>query len=125
MSATETIQTQYGETEIQVYDCDSCGNRVAYDETVEFTLGDRQGRACEVCADEGPVSFPPSVDILLQPAEDPLFCIVVWPLMFIFGTLDLAFGSAADTISEMATGILGTLLWVVGPLLLLLHFGIL
>jgi len=58
MSDTETVQTTYGDVEIDVVDCDSCGNRVAKDDTVEFTIGDREGRACRHCEGEGPVSFP-------------------------------------------------------------------
>jgi len=57
-SKTETVQTTYGDVEIDVVDCDSCGNRVAKDDTVEFTIGDREGRACSHCESEGPVSFP-------------------------------------------------------------------
>jgi hypothetical protein len=58
---SHTISTQYGEAEINVYECDSCGNTIAYENTVEFTLGDREGRACEHCAETGPISFPERV----------------------------------------------------------------
>jgi len=54
---SHTVSTQYGETTIDVYECDSCGNTVAHENTVKFTLGDREGRACEHCADTGPIGF--------------------------------------------------------------------
>lgn len=54
----ESIKTPYGETTIETYDCDSCGNTVAYEDTVEFTIGDTEGRACEHCEENGPISFP-------------------------------------------------------------------
>jgi hypothetical protein len=58
MSKTETVQTAYGETEIEVVECDSCGTTISTEQAREFTLGDREGHACEHCVDEGPISFP-------------------------------------------------------------------
>jgi len=69
MSDTHTVQTIYGETEIETYDCDSCGQTVPYDETVEFTIGSRSGRACEMCETEGPISTPAKVLELSEPAD--------------------------------------------------------
>ena len=41
-----TVETVYGTATIDIYECDSCGNEVAYENTVKFTIGDREGRAC-------------------------------------------------------------------------------
>lgn len=83
---TQTVQTEYGEATIETYDCDSCGNTVAYEETVEFTIGDREGRACSHCDDNGPISFPQNVREWSLP-EDPddyapptLFSILIAPI---------------------------------------------
>jgi hypothetical protein len=69
-SEQHTVNTQYGETTIEVYECDSCGNVVAYENTVEFTLGNRSGRACEHCAENGPISFPERVVEWSLPANN-------------------------------------------------------
>lgn len=68
---TKTVQTEYGEATIETYDCDSCGNTVAYEETVEFTIGDREGRACSHCDDNGPISFPQKVVKQVWDVEEP------------------------------------------------------
>ena len=58
MSQTKTVQTAYGDVDVEVVECDSCGNTIGKDEAREFTLGEREGYACEHCVDEGPISFP-------------------------------------------------------------------
>ena len=55
------VETVYGDYEIETYECDSCGNVVAYEHTVPFTIGDTEGRACEHCEENGPISFPKRV----------------------------------------------------------------
>lgn len=55
---TKTIESIHGPVEVEVVDCDSCGTTVRADATVPFTLGDREGVACENCYDDGPISFP-------------------------------------------------------------------
>ena len=62
MAKTETVATQYGETTIEVVDCDSCGTTIAKDDASEFTLGDRDGWACQHCVDDGPLSFPEKIE---------------------------------------------------------------
>lgn len=58
MSKTQTAHTAHGQVEYEVVECDSCGTNVLPDETVVFTIGDREGVACKMCEDSGPVSLP-------------------------------------------------------------------
>ena len=58
---TQTVETVYGTATIETYECDSCSNVVPYEETVEFRIGEREGRACVHCEAEGPVSWPRKV----------------------------------------------------------------
>jgi hypothetical protein len=95
MSQTKTVQTTYGDVEVEVVECDSCGNTIGKDEAREFTLGNREGHACEHCVDEGPISFPSKYGSLdMGESEDgrfPRFLLwapVVIPLLMIFGPFD-------------------------------------
>lgn len=65
---TETVETAYGSVDVELAECDSCGNRVRADKTVPFEIGDREGRACEHCRDEGPMSFPEEMGISASPS---------------------------------------------------------
>lgn len=56
---TKTVQTIHGDVEVQLTECDSCGNEVRVEETVPFQLGSREGVACkEYCVENGPLNFP-------------------------------------------------------------------
>jgi hypothetical protein len=59
---THTAATAYGEVEIEVVECASCGTTVARDSAEPFRIGEdpavREGWACEHCATEGPAGFP-------------------------------------------------------------------
>jgi len=59
---THTAATAYGEIEVEVVECASCGAEVARDSAEPFTIGEdpvvREGWACEHCATEGPADFP-------------------------------------------------------------------
>jgi len=68
MTKTKTIHHEYGEKEIEVVECDSCGQEVAKDESYAFLMTkghswvvggniDVDGWACEHCA-ENPISYP-------------------------------------------------------------------
>lgn len=121
---TKTIQTEYGDATIDVYDCDSCGNTVAYEDTVEFTIGNRDGRACSHCRDEGPLSFPEKVTSWAF--EDPDGYSLI--LEFIFTPLCIPFTVPClldEPTSEIGwyekgyvVGALSTLVWTVATLLL-------
>ena len=95
MSQTKTVQTTYGDVEVEVVECDSCGNTISKDEAREFTLGNREGHACEHCVDEGPISFPSKYGSLDMGKTDegrfPRF--LFWapvdiPLVMIFGPFE-------------------------------------
>jgi len=67
MTKTKTIHHEYGTTEIEVVECDSCGREIEKDEAYYFIMrntkmkdeftGQTEGWACEHCVDN-PISFP-------------------------------------------------------------------
>ena len=114
----KTVDTPYGETTIEVVECDSCGNTVSKNDTVEFTLGDRTGRACEHCYDNGPISFPERVTEWALPSDEIngtshglLFHIALYPLD---APIEIVAGFTGDDefAQGYATGIISTLVWV-------------
>jgi len=113
-----TVQTQYGEATIKTYECDSCGNRVAYENTVEFSIGDRDGRACEHCEQNGPISFPERVREWALPkdgAVDNEWSVVPYTLLFpLFAPVLLIDGLHTDGdvfSSGYATALISTVVW--------------
>jgi len=116
----KTVDTPYGETTIEVVECDSCGNTVSKDDTVEFTLGDREGRACEHCYDSGPVSFPEGV---LKKRDFSRRLGISYILLFPIFLIPTLSGSIRGDKkhSYVMLGIIATLVWVVLPLVILLH----
>lgn len=62
MTKTKTIHTEYGEKEIEVVTCDSCGQKADKDEAYKFSIGEpltfTDGWACEHCATNEPAGFP-------------------------------------------------------------------
>lgn len=107
--STKTVQTAYGETTIEVVECDSCGAEVAKDDALEFTLGEREGRACEHCYDSGPISFPTS-------ATDEGY---IQTIISTTATLPRQFWKAVNAPAtssrtpEFAYGVIATLAWLV------------
>jgi len=92
MVETKTVETEYGTAEIEVVECDSCGNTVGKEDAKEFTIADREGWACEYCAENGPLSFPDEARKFALPPDgdrDFLFWIgsspILLPLVTIFG----------------------------------------
>jgi hypothetical protein len=84
MVETKTVETEYGTAEIEVVECDSCGNTVGKEEAKEFTIADRKGWACEYCAENGPLSFPEKVRKFALPSDgnaNTLFFIVSSPVL--------------------------------------------
>jgi hypothetical protein len=59
---THTVDTIYGEAEIEVVECSSCETEIAKAEAEPFTIGEgvdeRSGWACDHCASEGPADYP-------------------------------------------------------------------
>jgi len=123
MTDTETIQTAYGDVEIETVDCDSCGQTIGKDDANEFTLSDREGHACDHCVDNGPISFPPTVDFNVEPAEEYWLGVLLWPAGMIFISMDYHTDKAPKRLKEWHAGAVGALLWTT-LLLLLLHFGV-
>ncbi len=114
---TETVETAYGDVEVELAECDSCGNQVRVEDTVEFTIGNREGLACEYCRDEGPMSFPERHGIDVETGPDLFgFVIPLSPLMAgaILYTLDED-TDADDAI--MAAMFLGGMFWLTVGLL--------
>jgi len=121
---TETIETQYGTVEVETVTCDSCGQRIGKEEAHDFTIGDREGYACDHCVDDGPLSFPPSVDFNVEPAEEYWLGVLLWPAGMIFISMDYHTDKAPKRLKEWHGGAVGALLWTTLPLLLLLYFGV-
>lgn len=100
---TETVETVYGDVEVSLVDCDSCGNPVRKRDAVEFSIGGRDGWACEHCEEEGPLSFPERVGL-----EEPPFLWLIFavfaPLVFI---LCIGFMADPDTDTEDVHPFLG------------------
>ncbi|AGM11133.1 hypothetical protein M196_gp41 [Halorubrum tailed virus 4] len=95
MSQTKTVQTAYGDVDVEVVECDSCGNTIGKDEAREFTLGNREGHACEHCVGEGPISFPSKYGSFdMGESSDGRFLnFLVWapvviPLLMMFGPFE-------------------------------------
>ena len=127
MSDTDTyeVETQFGSAEIETHVCDSCGNRVAYENTVEFNIGKREGRACKHCESEGPVSWPrKTLDFFKADIDyrDTLLGVFFTPLatMVIF---DKAFTHNRDFEKGVLFGWLVMLIWIVSPLTFYIIFG--
>jgi len=120
---TKTVQTAYGDTTIEVVECDSCGAEVAKDDVVKFTLGDRDGWACEHCYDSGPVGFPEKVTEWSYPSYKNNGNIVALPFHTMFYPIVApvhiidAFKHNNEFVQGNATGIISTLVWVVISLL--------
>jgi hypothetical protein len=121
---TKEVSTEYGTTTIQITDCDSCGNTVAKDEAVEFTIGDRSGHACEYCANNGPISFPEKVVEWSIPTDKygntgPAVVVFILsaPFFIIPIFYDAVFVEKLSNFSDgYFYGVLAVLLWVVLPL---------
>lgn len=118
MAKTETVATQYGETTIEVVDCDSCGTTIAKDDASEFTLGDRDGWACQHCVDDGPLSFPERTWNWIDPAKESaadlgiVGLIIFFPLMVLVG-MPAGFRSDSSTyLKGYATASLSYLIWL-------------
>lgn len=97
MTETKKVQTEYGTAEIEVVECNSCGNTVGKDDAAAFTIGDREGWACQHCVNEGPISFPKRVQEWRFPRAENgrggyksfffyiLFAVIILPIGTIIG----------------------------------------
>jgi len=118
---THTVETAYGEAEIETYDCDSCGTKVAYENTVHFQIGERKGRACQHCEDNGPISMPRKAFDVAIPDFDKssaFLALLFGPLTVFMLTLDFFENENDKTAKGALLGVLIALLWIVLPLTL-------
>jgi hypothetical protein len=122
---TKEVSTEYGTTTIEITDCDSCGNTVAKDEAVEFTIGDRSGHACEYCANNGPISFPEKFVEWSLPTDKfgntghvIAFFVMLAPVFLIPIFFDSIFAKKKKNYfaEGYIYGVVAVLLWVVLPL---------
>ena len=127
MSQTQTITTEYGDVQVETVECDSCGNTIARDAAHEFTIGSRDGHACDYCVENGPISFPEKVYRLTTPTDELpsphdadlglLFHLGVAPLILPIQTF-LGVYDGNEFEQGYATAIITILLWVGVPLLI-------
>ena len=118
---TQNIETEYGTATIETYDCDSCGNTVAYENTVKFTIGETEGRACEYCEKNGPISFPKRALEFAWPSDGVFglgwniaLAFLILPVAVFYGFTD----DATDFVEGYATAVISILVWVGIPALL-------
>jgi len=112
---THTVDTIYGEAEIEVVECSSCETEIAKAEAEPFTNGKgedkREGWACDHCASEGPADYP-----IAEQEEDRLVITAgAWPILFTFGVIDFAGGFSTpvpEHIRWYVTGAFGALVWI-------------
>jgi len=74
---TKTAETVHGSVEYETVECASCGNETVVDDAKDFQIGDREGKACEHCYKEGPISFPTGLPINQQGSY--LTTAFLWP----------------------------------------------
>lgn len=117
-----TINTQFGEATVEIYTCDSCGNDVAYENTVPFTIADREGRACEHCVETGPIGFPErAIEWVLPrdestPEEEGLgLFLPLAPIILPIATV-VGFRDGPQFFQGYATAVVTLLVWVLLPL---------
>lgn len=116
-SDTHTAATAYGEVEIEVVECASCGAEVAKADAEPFTIGDDtvicEGWACEICADIGPADYP-RTDTEVPLAVDVFFGVVFAPMLVAFGAFNYAaFRDPGDLGGRWyLIGVMGALFWM-------------
>lgn len=117
-----TVNTQFGEATVEIYECDSCGTDVAYENTVPFTIADREGRACEHCAETGPIGFPQRTIEWVLPRDESTSAEEGLGLFFFAAPIILpvatfvGFRNGPQFTQGYATAVVTLLLWVLLPL---------
>lgn len=112
---TETIQTVYGDVDAEVVECDSCGITVLEEDAKKFTIGDREGWACETCEDTGPAEFPEFEPVVGWNIPG----ILMMSLLFPVSALVAAKESSEKARFLFFTGAVGATAWTLGILWLL------
>jgi len=121
----ESVETVYGTVDVETVDCDSCGEAMLKEDANPFTIGDRDGYACDYCVREGPIGFPERVREYALPTDENGY---FWIYM-IFGPIFLP-GIILDAFSPVENdfdtgyfiGVSTIILWVGIPLLLIYVF---
>lgn len=126
-TGTKTVETAYGTAEFDMVECDSCGQEVPAEDAVDFTIGDREGDACQLCADDGPIDFPEKVYDSL-PLEVVPMGIAFWPALvvavaLVYGQEDVA-PEAEDFLTLMAVTSAGAVVWTVLAIFGALRLGV-
>ena len=117
MSKTKTTTTAHGEVQYKVVECDSCGANIMEGDEYEFTIGDRNGVACEHCVNEGPASFPEktyewSINNLSWDGKvDFLVILLLFPLLVPVSLIIAPTNSADDWDKGYATACFSAVLW--------------
>lgn len=122
-TTTQTVETAHGTVEYETVACDSCGQEIHEDDAREFTIGDREGVACEHCVDEGPAEFPAldrDFDGLINPTMVGLH-----PLLVAFGYIlwSIEPESIDGEMRKYFQGSIATIAWTV-PIAVGLHFAV-
>ena len=84
MVEKETVQTEYGDVEIEVGECDQCGQKVRADKLYEYEIDMedevRSGKVCEFCASMPVTNLP------------------LWKRIFVAGSMYEFFGAFATIV---------------------------
>lgn len=79
----EIASTPHGDIKYEVVECSSCGEEVRKKHATEFTLGDRDGWACDWCTENGPIEFRHrGAKTEGTGLAFTLFFALFWPLLF-------------------------------------------
>jgi len=116
---TQTAETVHGSVEYETVECASCGNETVKDDAKDFQIGDREGKACEHCYKEGPISFPEKAREWVLPDDGEetfpfflVFAVLVLPMATLVGFHP----NANDFTKGYATAVTTILLYTLGAL---------
>lgn len=115
MSERKIVHTAYGDIEIDVVECASCGNEVAKKDAVDFVIGDQEKLACQHCAEEGPINFPSQRKKFSIKNKDGfiLMSVLFAPVFIPISTLIGISNQSNDFSEGYATAVLSILTWTV------------
>ena len=117
---TEAVETVYGSVNVETVTCDSCGETMLKDDANDFSIGDREGHACDYCVREGPISFPERVrEYALPRDEDGEFWmyVITAPALCLIVVSEALFTDVGEFASGYFIAIVSVILWVGVPLL--------
>jgi len=118
---TEAVETVYGSVNVETVTCDSCGETMLKDDANDFSIGDREGHACDYCVREGPISFPERVrEYALPRDEDGIFWmyVITAPALCLIVVSQALFTDVGEFDSGYFIAIVSVIIWVGFSLLL-------